>query len=324
VTEASAPLPTDFRLRAARAVDWLFAGEVRGSIYTALRVGTALVFLVRHSDWLRPWVFLEHHRFVRGLMFLEASPAEPRLISPIIAGFTLGDGATRTLVLARTALSVSLLLGIRAQASAVLLALFSYALILADRYRYYHHLHLLYVSVAFLALAPIGRSLNLEHALRHAWGRLRGVAGAVPKVTALAPLWPLQLVRALVIGVYCAAGVSKIDASWLSGDALRHLERFYVLKGSVWELVRDVLGYRGVAVGSLATELLLPVGLMVRRTRRAAILGGLAFHAGISASMPVYSFGVQMAVLLFAFWPTSEPPPVDSSTKPPDPDTRTA
>jgi hypothetical protein len=313
----AAAISSDFRVRAAHAVDWLFSGQVQGSIYPVIRIGTALVFLVRHSDWLRPWVFLEHHRFVRGLMFLEVGPAEPRLISPIIAGFTLGDGATRALVLARTALSITLLLGIRAQASAALLALISYALIVADRYRYYHHLHLLYISLAFLALAPIGRSLNLEHPLRRAWGQLRGVALAVPASPSLAPLWPLQLLRALVISVYTAAGVSKIDASWLAGDALRQLESVYVLKGSVWELVRDVAGYQGVAVGSLAAELLLAAALMVRRTRRAAVLGGLAFHAGISASMPVYSFGVQMAVLLFAFWPASEPAPVDSSTKTP-------
>ena len=122
MTEAAALLAGDVRLRVARAVDWLFAGRVDGRIYTLLRIGTALVFLVRHSDWLRPWVFLEHHRFVRGLMFLDSSPAEPRLMSPLLAGFSLGDGATRALVLARTALSVLLLLGVRAQLSAGLLA----------------------------------------------------------------------------------------------------------------------------------------------------------------------------------------------------------
>lgn len=322
MTQAVAVLTGDVRTRIARAVDWLFAGRVDGRVYTALRVGTALVFLVRHSDWLRPWVFLEHHRFVRGLMFLEASPAEPRLMSPLIAGFSLGDGATRALVLARTALSVLLLLGVRAQLSAGLLAAVSYTLILADRYRYYHHLHLLYVCLAFLALAPIGRSLSLEHALGGFLRRLRGDSRPKAASDVLSPLWPLQLIRALVVGVYGAAGVSKLDASWLAGDALRHLERVYVLKGTVWEAVRGLAGYRGVAVGSLVVELLLPVCLLLPRTRRLAVLGGLAFHVGISLSMPVYSFGVQMAVLLLAFWPAAEPTGFETSTERPPSDTR--
>jgi hypothetical protein len=63
---------------------------------------------------------------------------------------------------------------------------------------------------------------------------------------------------------------------------------------------------------------------MLRRTRLLAIFGGLAFHAGISACMPVYSFGAQMAVLLFAFFPGLDPPKDDSSTEPRRPDTRRA
>jgi hypothetical protein len=322
--EASLPLVRQARVDVGRAVDWLFEGRVKGFVYPTLRIGTALLFLVRHSDWLRPWVFLEHHRFVRGLMFLEASPAEPRLLSPMIAGFSLGDGATRALVLARTALSVLLLLGVRAQLSAGLLALVSYTLLLADRYRYYHHLHLLYVSLAFLALAPIGRSLDLERTLRD-WIAKRRAGAPAPKVRPpVEPLWPLQLVRALVLSVYTAAGVSKLDESWLAGDALRELERFHVLKGPIWDAVRAVVGFGVVAKLSLVTELLLPLGLMLRRTRLVAIFGGLAFHVGISASMPVYSFGAQMAVLLFAFWPGLDAPKNDSSTEPVPSDTRRA
>jgi hypothetical protein len=324
VTEASLPLARQTRFDAARAVDWLFCGQVRGFVYPLLRIGIAVIFLVRHSDWLRPWVFLEHYRFVRGLMFLEATPAEPRLISPLIAGFSLGDGATRGLVLARTVLSVTLLLGVRAQLSAALLALVSYTLLLADRYRYYHHLHLLYVSLAFLALAPIGRSFNVEHTLGRWVTKLRGGTPRPVSLPSLEPRWALQLLRALVIGVYAAAGASKMTEAWLAGDVLLQLERFGVLHGSVWEAVRATVGYGAVAKASLAAELLLPVGLMLRRTRVLAVAGGVAFHAGISASMPVYSFGAQMAVLLVTFLPWLDPPPGDSSTEPAPPDTRRA
>jgi hypothetical protein len=323
--DTSAPsLARELTLRFERGVDRLFEGTTRSFVYSGLRIGTALVFLVRHSDWLRPWVFLEHHRFVRGLMFLESSPLEPRLVSPVLSGFALGDGATRALVVARTVLSVLLLLGVRARLSAGLLGVVSYLLLLADRYRYYHHLHLLYVSLLFLALAPIGSSLSVEHAAKRLLGKLRGAPPGhpAPLLLAEAPAWPLQLIRALVIGVYVAAGVSKLDASWLEGDALRELERFFVLKGTFWAWVREAVGHAMVARLALVTELALPVGLMLRPTRRLAILGGWAFHAGISASMPVYSFGIQMSLFLLAFWPDIRRPPHHLMTNPAAPDTR--
>jgi hypothetical protein len=317
-TSATRPWSDALR-RLERGVDWLFEGTTRSVVYSSLRIGTAAIFLVRHSDWLRPWVFLEHHRFVRGLMFLEPSPLEPRLVSPILSGFALGDGATRALVLMRTALSVLLLFGVRARLSAALLGVVSYLLLLADRYRYYHHLHLLYVSLLFLALAPLGSSLSLEHGVRRAFGLIRGSGSNVAPATASlllaeTPAWPLQLIRALVIGVYLAAGVSKLDASWLDGDALRELERFRVLKGPFWESVRNAVGHATVAKLSLITELALPVALMLRPTRRLAILGGWAFHAGISACMPVYSFGIQMSLFLLAFWPDIRTPDRQSMT----------
>jgi hypothetical protein len=319
---AARPAPSSLASEAQsafeRCVDWLFEGSVARSIYSTLRIGTALVFLVRHADWLRPWVFLEHHRFVRGLLFLEPSAAEPRLLSPIIQGFSLGDGTTRTLVFARTLLSVFLLLGVRARLSAGLLGIVSYTLLLSDRYRYYHHLHFLYVSLLFLALAPIGSSLSVEHGVSRLLAKFRGAPSSPSSWLAPAPVWPLQLIRALVIGVYVAAGISKMNSSFLAGDALRELERFYVLKGPLWELIRDLVGHAWVARLSLLAEISLPVALMLRPTRRIAVVGGWVFHAGISSCMPVYSFGAQMALLLLAFWPTLEAPTriVDGSPRP--------
>jgi hypothetical protein len=298
------------------AVDGLFCGSVATTVYAALRVGLASIFLVRHADWLRPWVFLEHHRFVRGLMFLESgAAAEPALVSPMIPGFSLSDTATRWLVYARTLLAVFLLLGVRARAAALGLALVSYALLAADRFRYYHHLHLLYVSIAFLALAPIGASFSVERIAARLLRRVRGLPDVSATVSsAPSPAWPLQLVRALVIGVYAAAFASKLDPSFLRGDVLRGLERFHVLKGWFWELVRDVVGYRGVATLAGITEIALPLLLLLRPTRRLAVLLALGFHAGISACMPVYSFGAQMAVLLVAFLPRRTVAPLERTS----------
>jgi hypothetical protein len=288
----------------------LFHGSVPAWIYASLRIGTAAIFLVRHADWLRHVVFLEHHRFVRGLLFFQSTPEEPRLLSPVIPGLSLADGPNRVLVVTRTVLSVLLLLGVRARASAALLALVSFTLFFADRYRYYHHLHLIYLTVAWLSLAPIGAALSVERPLARWFAALSG-RGPLPRAERRlqmpCPLWPLQLVRALTLSVYLAAGVSKLDAGYLAGDALRELERYYVLKGTFWSTTRDLLGYGGVAKLSCLAEFALPVGLIFQRSRRGAIAAGWVFHAAISASMPVYSFGAQMSLLLLAFWPKVPP-----------------
>jgi hypothetical protein len=115
-----------FRRRVEYAIDWLFAGTVASSVYGAMRIGIAAIFLVRHADWLRPWVYLEHHRFVHGLMFMDTSALAPRLRSPLLPFLTLGDTTTHVLVYVRTGLSLLLLLGVRARVTAALLALVSY------------------------------------------------------------------------------------------------------------------------------------------------------------------------------------------------------
>jgi hypothetical protein len=152
------------------------------------------------------------------------------------------------------------------------------------------------VSLGWLALSPLGERLSLETPIR----RLLGLAMKARSESS--PLWPLQLIRALVLSVYGAAGVSKLNSVWLSGETLRRLEAVHVLGGSAWQKIHALFGYSGVAWASCAIELgLLPL-LMYGPTRRVGVLCALCFHVGISASMPVYSFGVQMAVLLSSFW----------------------
>lgn len=273
-----------------------------GRSYDVLRLGLALTFVVRHSDWLRPFAFLEHHRFVRGLLFLGSTPAEPALVSPLPWGIALGAGLNDALVYLRTGLSLFLLLGIRIRVTALLLAVTSLTLLGADRYRYYHHLYLLYVAVACLALTPERTPWSLERRL------FGGSSGPTP-------IWPLQLLRALVLSVYLAAGLSKLDAGWLRGEALDHLARLHILSGGAYELARNVLGNAGIAIVACAAELGLPALLGFSRTRRGAVVLAWLFHLGISLSMPVYSFGVQMAVLVFGFWPQRFPPSPESPSR---------
>lgn len=288
-------------LRAARArFESCFDGHASPWIYDALRIGLALVFLVRQADWLRPWLPLEHHKSVHGLLFYESAPMGPALRSPWLVGAALSTTVTRALIVLRTALSFTLLLGVRARLSAALLGGVSLALVAADRYRYFHHLFLLYVALLWLSLAPIGERFTWSQAL--AWAR-RHFGGADVEPLRVNPpaAWPLQLLRALTLSVYAAAGFSKLNASWLRGDALRDLELVRLLDGRAWELLRNLLGYSGIAWLACTFELAVCLLLCIPITRRAAVLAAMGFHAGISACMPVFSFGAQMSVLLLSF-----------------------
>jgi hypothetical protein len=283
------------RLALERRADWVFRGEVSPWYYAALRVGLATIFIVRHSNWLAPCLPLNHHRWVEGLDFSWSIPSAPYLVSPLVPGLVLGQKSTLFLVQARTVLSFALLLGIRARGAALLLAAVSYALLAADRYRYFHHLHLLYLSIAWSAFGPLDARLSLERALRRLWSK--------PDRPETSPLWPLELLRGLVIGVYLASGLSKLDPAWLRGENLRWLARLDMLGGPVWTTLEGWLGFSGVARLTCATELALPLALMLPRTRHWAIGAALIFHALLSMSMSVGTFGVEMAILLLAFVP---------------------
>jgi hypothetical protein len=276
-------------------IDWLFRGQVSPWYYAALRIALAALFIVRHSDWLAPWFNLNHHRWVDGLDFSWSIERSPYLVSPLVPGLALGERSTFWLVQARTALSFALLVGLRARLAAVLLVAASYALLAADRYRYFHHLHLLYLSIGWSAFGPLDARLSLERWLRRRFAPIDRPATC--------PLWSLQLLRGLVVSVYLASALSKLDPAWLSGESLELLARLGMLGGPVWTELQGLLGFAGVARLTCATELAIPLALMLPRTRPWAIAGALVFHAFISASMSVGTFGAQMALLLLAFVP---------------------
>jgi hypothetical protein len=164
-----------------------------------------------------------------------------------------------------------------------------------------------------MALTPLAERWSVEQALSGFFPRKSGQRLG----RATSPLWPLQLIRALVLSVYAAAGVSKLDWVWLRGDTLRHLQEFGVLEGSVWNTMHALFGYSGVAWLACVTELGLVPLLLLTRTRRLGVLLALGFHAAIGASMPVYTFGAQLSVLLLAFWVSDagqQSPSLEAST----------
>lgn len=266
--------------RAVHAFDETFSGQVSTWAYTILRVGFATLLLIRSADWLRPIIPLDHHNWVHGFDFAWSIAEAPYLVSPLIPGLILGVRATWWLLRLRVALALALLVGIRPAWTALALAVLSYALMFADRYRYFHHLHVLYLGTAWLALVPPPSSRAGKSAA-----------------------WPLQILRAAVLSIYLAAGSAKLHPSWWSGDSLAILAHVGALNGAVWATIQRVFGFGSLAKAACLTELGLPLLLVWQRTRRFAVVLGAVFHALISVVMPVSTFGFTMALCLFSFWP---------------------
>jgi len=274
--------------RVGRAFDGCFDGTVDGRVYRALRIGFAALLLLRSADFTRSFWSLDHHDWVEGFDFSWSIEQPPYLVSPLIPGLVLGARLTWLAVRARLGLALVLLIGIRPRWTAAILTVLNYGLLFADRYRYFHHLQALYLCIAWLVLVP---ECSVE-------GGSRAQRAA----------WPLQILRSLLIGVYWAAGTAKWSESWWSGDSLAILSHLQQVRGPVWRASLALLGLGGLAKCVCATELSLPVLLLVRATRRVGVLCGVAFHVLVSSVMPVSIFGAVMSLLLASFWPERRRP----------------
>jgi len=125
----------------------------------------------------------------------------------------------------------------------------------------------------------------------------------------LAPTWFLRLVQLQLTVIYPASVVAKFDGEkWLDGTAslyalgLEQLERF-----PVPDFFRDSLFIGGVLTYStLALEITLPFLLWIPRTRRLAIVLGLALHIGFDYPLRLGFFAWSMAIGYVAFLTPAE------------------
>lgn len=270
----------------------LFDGRVASAPYLVFRTGVALLVLVRTTTWLAPVVDLDHHHWVTGLEYapwLEHS-VPPVLHSPLVPLLPALSAVVATvLVVVRTWLAVTLLFGVLPRTSAGLLALVGYGLIAVDRYRYLHHLHLLWISCAWLALVP-----PLPWSLR-----------------STQPRWPLQLLRFQALVVYAAGGLAKLRSDFLDGTTFGVMSDLHLFEPPLGPLLATSPQLRApIAIGTCVTELALVPLLAWPRTRWLGIALGLLLHIGISESMIVSTFSLQMALylMLFAPWRDTHPP----------------
>ncbi|HSR15342.1 MAG TPA: HTTM domain-containing protein [Gemmatimonadales bacterium] len=193
--------------------------------------------------------------------------------------------------------AVLLSIGLLTRAAAVYSAGFvGYNLFLSVTH-FHHNRAFLLALLTGLALLPMGRSLSVDALLR-------------ARPAAAAPLWPLWLMRFEVVVAYGASGFSKlIDSDWWSGLVTRlRVEQWSEMAAGrgAPEWLLDLLRTDGFhwwfAKAAVATELFIAVGLLLRRTRLAAVWVAVPFHLAVevTAEVQVFSWAALAALVIWA------------------------
>ena len=210
------------------------------------------------------------------------SPVWPHLVR---GAFAIAVGA-----------GVATLVGLRTRTSAALLTLAIWFLVSHDgSYGEIHHPDIvLSMFLLFLALSSSGRRLSLDALLE------RRAEGPTDRV-----VWPLRLTQVLLAWTYFSNGAAKLLYSgfdWMNGYTLQQSLLYSSLQ---WD---RPLGLRlaqhhdlciALSVATIAFELLFPLTLFVRRSRRALLVSGAVFHIVLYFTMNIVFF--QNVVLYAAF-----------------------
>lgn len=210
----------------------------------------------------------------------------------------LGDGAIP--VVAAWALSAvwvasstAFLVGWRTRLAGAVLALLIAGVIAADVQLYSNHLYLLALLVSLATVGDAGATLS--------WDSRRSAERSVPG-------WPIILMSAQVSLVYGFAALSKINESFLTGGVLSG-----VVGGGLVPVPDGWIRFETMlplALGTVAVEAFLSMGLWMRRTRPVAVAAGIGFHlATILLMAPVLEFLVFSVTLVptYALFQCSAP-----------------
>ena len=198
---------------------------------------------------------------------------------------------------ARLIAAVLVVLGHRARAALLVSALLLFYVILCDRLQFHHNRYSLALFALLMSLAPCDRSALLFSATK------------LPEGARMGPFWPVYLARIQVAIIYLASGSSKLtDPDWRTGLVLGdriHRYGHLALERGVPSFFVDFLGRADTASGlakvAITTELLLSIGLFLRRTRAIALWWGLMFHLTIQVTSQVEIFTWLMLAMYGAF-----------------------
>ncbi len=243
------------------------------------RILLGALFLLRTTPILAPF----HLKEARGTFPLLGWPDDRWHGSPTLP---LPVAVVAALCLVRTAGAIAFTLGVEAQVAGIAAGVAGYLVMLQQPFGLVMTLHLLFQGTILLAVAGADGALALRP--------------RPPRAAASG----LALVQLFVASVYVWAGLSKVRADWLDGRTLEGLAQQRWLSGRLADLLlatpdRRVAVAWAVALGEIALGPL----LLWPRTRRAALVAALAFHAGLEITGRPDLLGFEMAALLVCFVP---------------------
>lgn len=209
-----------------------------------------------------------------GLNVLEAHVHLSSILGGAIAVPVLGLGLTSSwmwfLTLVGGTAAVTLIAGVRTRASALTSAVVSALVLLSDQQTYSSHRQLITTLLVLLAFSGADQVWVLRRRSLRPAGQAH---------------WFILLMLTQLSVVYLFAGLSKVNAAFLSGAPLGGWMRF------------DLPGVllMSVAFGTVFGEVFLAFGLWFRRTRALAALIGVLLHASIvvfleEGTLPLIAF----------------------------------
>lgn len=255
---------------AARFVDWAVGTEGSSRSSALIRIGLAILFWSRWAGEL--------------LLYRDQSPVGLFLaVNFFLATVLLFIGYHSRIA--------------AAWAGAVGLVMYHYFGFQLGREPWtHHHAYLLAVAALLIALTPCGRSYSLDRYLTV----MRAERAGLPPPAERGNLWGLRLIVVQLSVLYFFAAFDKTSYAFLSGARLEAIFLWYYAGsdypvGLAWPATI-------MSPAVVALEYCLAFGLPFHRSRCYLVLPGLAFHAIIYLTLPVYTFSATMVLLYLAYF----------------------
>lgn len=161
----------------------------------------------------------------------------------------------------------------------------------------------LQIAIFLLMLSPSGRALSIDTWLRRRRGRDPG---------AYTVAWPARLIQIQLCVIYFTTGIVKLKGTgWFEGTWWSGTSVHYVLNYITWN--RWSYAMLPVPIWITAPlsyicvwwEVLFPVLVLFRRTRKWTLIFGLLFHLGIWVTLAIGWFSFY-SMCLYAVWVPDE------------------
>jgi hypothetical protein len=199
----------------------------------------------------------------------------------------------------------AMLLGFRAQLATALMALtliasagYMWRVLGLNAWSPHHHGYLMIAATGCCAFTPNGRSYSVDRYLAVRSSERRGTAPPPER----GRVGALYLAALQLSAVYFWGAVDKTSIGWLEGAKLESQLLFYVFDSDPpafagWNALMLVS-----AIGTVAFEYALAIGLWIAAARRWLIPLGIVFHIVIYVTFPVTVFSALSCLLYLTYF----------------------